>query len=117
MSPRSSGGAVSRELRRVARSTSAARTVSISGTGVAGCSWSTEPMRAARIGSVDQEHPATPVPLIDTVLAADVERATLLNSLETAPPEDLGDIYSRLIEIDADRAPSRAAEILAGLGF
>ena len=73
--------------------------------------------RAARIGSVDQEHPATPVPLIDTVLAADVERATLLNSLETAPPEDLGDIYSRLIEIDADRAPSRAAEILAGLGF
>src|SRR3954454_18087545 len=29
----------------------------------------------------------------------------------------LGDIYNRLIEIDADRAPSRAAEILAGLGF
>jgi len=73
--------------------------------------------RAARIGSVDQEHPATPVPLLDTVLAADVERATLLASLDTAPPEDLGDIYTRLIEIDADRAPSRAAEILAGLGF
>ena len=73
--------------------------------------------RAARIGSVDQEHPATPVPLLDTVLAADVERATLLDSLETAEPEDLGDIYTRLIEIDADRAPSRAAEILAGLGF
>jgi ATP-binding cassette subfamily F protein 3 len=73
--------------------------------------------RSARIGSVDQEHPATPIPLIDTVLAADVERATLLASLETAEPEDLGDIYTRLIEIDADRAPSRAAEILAGLGF
>jgi ATP-binding cassette subfamily F protein 3 len=73
--------------------------------------------RAARIGSVDQEHPATPVPLLDTVLAADVERATLLEQLETAKPEDLGDIYTRLIEIDADRAPSRAAEILAGLGF
>ena len=27
--------------------------------------------KAARIGSVDQEHPATPVTLLDTVLAAD----------------------------------------------
>jgi ATP-binding cassette subfamily F protein 3 len=73
--------------------------------------------RAARIGSVDQEHPATPVPLLETVLAADVERATLLADLETADPEHMGEIYNRLIEIDADRAPSRAAEILAGLGF
>ena len=73
--------------------------------------------KAARIGSVDQEHPATPVALLDTVLAADTERAGLLDRLETADPEDLGDIYNRLIEIDADRAPSRAAEILAGLGF
>jgi ATP-binding cassette subfamily F protein 3 len=73
--------------------------------------------KAARIGSVDQEHPATATPLLETVLAADVERATLLASLDTAEPEDLGDIYNRLNEIDADRAPSRAAEILAGLGF
>jgi ATP-binding cassette subfamily F protein 3 len=73
--------------------------------------------KAARIGTVDQEHPATPVTLIDTVLEADVERHNLLASLDTAPPEDLGDIYMRLNEIDADRAPSRAAEILAGLGF
>jgi ATP-binding cassette subfamily F protein 3 len=73
--------------------------------------------RQARIGSVDQEHPATPVPLLDTVLAADVERASLLDELETAPPERLGEIYARLIDIDADRAPSRASEILAGLGF
>ncbi|HEY0435373.1 MAG TPA: ABC-F family ATP-binding cassette domain-containing protein [Phenylobacterium sp.] len=73
--------------------------------------------RAARIGSVDQEHPATPVPLLETVLAADVERASLLAELETADPEHMGEIYNRLIEIDADRAPSRAAEILAGLGF
>jgi ATP-binding cassette subfamily F protein 3 len=73
--------------------------------------------RAARIGSVDQEHPATPVPLIDTVLAADVERARLTAELETADPEHLGEIYARLAEIGADRAPSRAAEILAGLGF
>jgi len=73
--------------------------------------------RQARIGSVDQEHPATPVGLLDTVLAADEERADLLARLETAAPDDLGDIYGRLIEIDADRAPSRAAEILTGLGF
>ncbi|HEX6866605.1 MAG TPA: ABC-F family ATP-binding cassette domain-containing protein [Caulobacteraceae bacterium] len=73
--------------------------------------------KAARMGSVDQEHPATPVSLIDTVLAADVERARLTAELETAEPEHLGEIYNRLIEIDADRAPSRAAEILVGLGF
>ena len=73
--------------------------------------------RQARIGSVDQEHPATPIALIDTVLAADEERADLLTRLETAEPDEMGDIYARLIEIDADRAPSRAAEILSGLGF
>ena len=30
--------------------------------------------KAARIGSVDQEHPATPVTLLDTILAADTGR-------------------------------------------
>ncbi len=73
--------------------------------------------RAARIGSVDQEHPSTPVPLLDTVLEADQERHDLLTRLETAAPEEMGDIWARLIEIDADSAPSRASEILAGLGF
>ncbi len=37
--------------------------------------------------------------------------------LETAEPEQLAEIYQRLIEIDADSAPARAAEILSGLGF
>ncbi len=73
--------------------------------------------KAARIGSVDQEHPATPVNLLDTILAADVERAALNAQLEIAEPEQLADIYQRLIEIDADSAPARAAEILSGLGF
>ena len=73
--------------------------------------------KAARIASVDQEHPATPVTLLDTVLAADIERDRLNAELETAAPERMGDIYARLIEIDADRAPARAAEILSGLGF
>ncbi|HEX4199795.1 MAG TPA: ABC-F family ATP-binding cassette domain-containing protein [Caulobacteraceae bacterium] len=73
--------------------------------------------KAARIGSVDQEHPASPVALLDTVLAADVERDRLMREVETADPEHMGEIYARLAEIDADRAPSRAAEILSGLGF
>jgi ATP-binding cassette subfamily F protein 3 len=73
--------------------------------------------KAARIASVDQEHPATPVSLLDTILAADVEREALNAELEIAEPERLGDIYARLIEIDADRAPARASEILNGLGF
>jgi ATP-binding cassette subfamily F protein 3 len=71
----------------------------------------------ARVASVDQEHPASPVSLLDTILAADTERERLNAELETAPPEHLGEIYARLIEIDADRAPARAAEILSGLGF
>lgn len=73
--------------------------------------------KAARIASVDQEHPATPITLLDTILAADVEREALNAELETAAPERMGDIYARLIEIDADRAPARASEILGGLGF
>jgi ATP-binding cassette, subfamily F, member 3 len=73
--------------------------------------------KAARIASVDQEHPATPVSLLDTVLAADEQREALHAELETAEPERIADIYSRLMEIDADRAPARAGEILAGLGF
>src|SRR6185369_10151863 len=73
--------------------------------------------KAARIASVDQEHPATPVSLLDTILAADIERDALYLELETADPERMGDIYNRLAEIDADRAPARAGEILAGLGF
>ncbi len=73
--------------------------------------------KAARIGSVDQEHAATPIPLLDTVLAADTRRATLIAALETAPPERIADIYQGLADIEADRAPARASEILSGLGF
>ena len=73
--------------------------------------------RTARMATVDQEHPATAVSLLETILAADVERASLYAELETAEPERMGDIWSRLIEIDADTAPARAAEILNGLGF
>ena len=73
--------------------------------------------KAARLGIVDQEHPATPDSLLDTILAADAERAALLLAADTAAPEDIAGLYERLGEIDADRAPARAGEILAGLGF
>jgi ATP-binding cassette subfamily F protein 3 len=73
--------------------------------------------KSARIGSVDQEHPATPVTLLDTVLAADIRREALNASLDVAAPEELAEIYAHLNAIDADRAPARAAEILNGLGF
>ncbi len=73
--------------------------------------------RAARLAAVDQEHPATDVSLLETILLADVERASLHAELETAEPERMGDIWARLNEIGADTAPSRAAEILNGLGF
>src|SRR3978361_1608506 len=49
--------------------------------------------------------------------AAHEQRDALHTELETAEPERLADIYARLEEIDADRAPARAGEILAGLGF
>jgi ATP-binding cassette subfamily F protein 3 len=73
--------------------------------------------RGTRVASVDQEHPATAVTLLDTILAADDQREALYAELETAAPERMADIYDRLTEIDADRAPARASEILAGLGF
>ena len=73
--------------------------------------------KTARIGSVDQEHPATPVSVLDTILEADVERHSLMTRLDTAEPEEMGEIWMRLIEIDAESAPSRASEILVGLGF
>src|SRR5690349_16867694 len=73
--------------------------------------------KRARIGSVDQEHPATPMSLLDTILAADTRRDALNAQLETAAPEELAEIYHALAAIDADRAPARAAEILSGLGF
>jgi ATP-binding cassette, subfamily F, member 3 len=73
--------------------------------------------KSARIGSVDQEHPATPISLLDTILAADARREALNAALEVAEPEQLADIYQQLSAIDADRAPARASEILSGLGF
>ncbi|MBN9532123.1 MAG: ABC-F family ATP-binding cassette domain-containing protein [Alphaproteobacteria bacterium] len=72
----------------------------------------------ARLGAVAQEAPAGPTSLLDTVLAADTERADLLAESENSTdPHRLGEIHARLEAIDAYSAPARAAAILAGLGF
>lgn len=75
-------------------------------------------VKNATVGWVRQDLPEDDTPLIDVVLAADTERAELLRECETVEdPERMGDIYMRLEEIGAYDAPSRAATILAGLGF
>jgi ATP-binding cassette subfamily F protein 3 len=71
-----------------------------------------------RIGGVDQEVPSSPASLIDTVLAADIERAALLAEAETAAdPARIAEIQTRLADIDAWSAEARASSILKGLGF
>jgi ATP-binding cassette subfamily F protein 3 len=70
------------------------------------------------IGRLAQEAPDGPQSLVEVVLAADVERAQLLAEADTAQdPERIAEIHTRLVDIDAHSAPSRAASILAGLGF
>jgi ATP-binding cassette subfamily F protein 3 len=74
--------------------------------------------RAARLGYIAQETPAGAATPFETVLAADVERARLLDEAEeTEDAHRLGDIHERLNAIGAHAAPARAARILVGLGF
>ncbi|SDG74425.1 ABC-F family ATP-binding cassette domain-containing protein [Roseospirillum parvum] len=72
----------------------------------------------ARLGWVAQEAPDGADSLLDTVLAADRERADLLARLDAEPDGPaVGEIHERLLAIDAHTAPARAARILVGLGF
>ena len=72
----------------------------------------------AKLGMVAQEAPSGADSLIDTVLAADVERTRLLQESETATdPHRIAEVHTRLADIDAHSAPARAARILSGLGF
>jgi len=71
-----------------------------------------------RLGAVDQEVPSGPQSLMATVLAADTERTALLAESETAnEPNRIAAIHTRLADIDAYTAESRAGFILSGLGF
>ncbi len=74
--------------------------------------------KRARVGTVAQEAPGGGISLVDAVLAADTERTRLLAEAESATdPGRIGDIHTRLADIDAHSAPARAAAILSGLGF
>src|SRR6266849_3599321 len=80
--------------------------------------------KSARIGFLAQEAPGGDETPLAAVLAADEERARLLDAVDSAASgaaatHDLhaAEIHDRLNAIDAHGAPARAAGILAGLGF
>jgi len=74
--------------------------------------------KGSRLGYIAQEAPHGDATPFDTVLAADTERAALMIESEAShDPDRLGEVYERLMAIDAYTAPARAAQILVGLGF
>ncbi|MCL6698739.1 ATP-binding cassette domain-containing protein [Sphingomonas sp. NSE70-1] len=74
--------------------------------------------RRTRLGYIAQEAPSGTQTPFEAVLAADIERASLLDEAEhCTDPHRLGDIHDRLLAIDAYSAPARAGRILLGLGF
>ena len=74
--------------------------------------------RRTRLGYIAQEAPSGAATPFETVLAADVERARLMDEAEhCTDPHRLGDVHDRLLAIDAYSAPARASRILLGLGF
>ncbi|MEC7491052.1 MAG: ABC-F family ATP-binding cassette domain-containing protein [Pseudomonadota bacterium] len=71
-----------------------------------------------RVGITRQEAPDGKETLLDYVVAADTERNALNKEAKTAAdPLRISQIHERLADIEAHSAPSRAARILAGLGF
>ena len=71
-----------------------------------------------RIGLVAQEAPGGAATPLESVLAADRERAALMEERATATDGmRIALVENRLLEIGADAAPARAAVILKGLGF
>ena len=72
--------------------------------------------RRAKIGGVAQEAPANNLSLLETVLAADIERATLLSDT-SQDSNRIAEVQTRLADIDAWSAEGRASAILKGLGF
>jgi ATP-binding cassette subfamily F protein 3 len=72
-----------------------------------------------RMGYVAQEAPGGETTPLEVVLKADVERSALLAEAEdeAVAHERIAEIHDRLMTIEADAAPARAASILSGLGF
>jgi ATP-binding cassette subfamily F protein 3 len=74
--------------------------------------------RRTKLGYIAQEAPDGVASPFETVLAADAERARLIEESEAcADPHRLSEVHERLLAIDAYSAPARAARILLGLGF
>ena len=73
------------------------------------------------VAHVAQEMPETEESALDYVLAGDAELTELNAQLAAAEASDngeaIGTIYGELTRIDAYTAPSRAAQLLNGLGF
>jgi ATP-binding cassette subfamily F protein 3 len=74
--------------------------------------------RGERVGLLRQHAPEGDDSLLEIVLAADAERAALLEEAEHCQdPHRIAEVHTRLADIEAHGAPARAARILAGLGF
>ena len=74
--------------------------------------------RGLKLGQVAQEAPGTEATLLETVVAADTERSTLLaEAAEATDPDRISEIHVRLADIEAHSAEARAGAILNGLGF
>ncbi len=74
--------------------------------------------RTAHVGHVGQEAPGGPESLLETVLASNKELVSLQKEAETATdPNRIAEVHTRLADINAHSAESRAAIILSGLGF
>ncbi len=74
--------------------------------------------RGMKLGHVAQEAPGGDTSIVEWVLSTDVERASLIAESEIATdPQRIADIHQRLADMGAHAAPSRAAQILSGLGF
>jgi ATP-binding cassette subfamily F protein 3 len=74
--------------------------------------------RRTRLGYIAQDAPSGTATPFETVLAADTERARLLDEAEhCSDAHRLSDLHERLLAIDAYSAPARASRILLGLGF
>ncbi len=75
-------------------------------------------IKGASLGMVRQDLPDDETSILDVVLNGDTERTALMKEAETITDVDrMGYVFDRLNEIGAYDAPSRAAAILAGLGF
>ena len=82
------------------------------------CDGAIDMPKKTRLGYIAQDAPSGTATPFETVLAADAERAALLHEAENCADHDrLGDVYERLLAIDAYTADARAAQILLGLGF